>query len=738
MATIKDVAKLAGVSIATVSNVLNGKVSAESEKYRLVQEAVKELNYRPNYNAQNLKKGKTKLVGVLLPSLESPYCSIYQGICKVFEGDKYYPVLKLTNDNALLEQDLIHAFLNLGAAGIISVPAKSKPGEMHKEIEQRNLPFVAVERRLEDMDCNYVMFDNANLIRHQLKEFSGKWSNDELFLIHRKGYYTSDEDCRKEFLQSRAGKEENIIAASSDKDESFSKIFDQFVQSKGKIKCVITSTLPLAFVVYEVSKMLNQQVEIYALAEEVWNQHNYLDHIHMIKRDMLKAGMQAAEMLIAQEEHHGDTQTYYLKQKPEEKQIAAPAFTVRKELHVLAFEGEATDVLEKLSASAEAKFNIHMTFHKKSYEELKKALQEESKNHGCNYDILMIDKPWVPYYVNQDFLYELRKDLGREMLKRYPEYIRKSFGNYDKRRCVLPMISSIQVIYYRKDWFENQEMKAMFLGKYGVPLTPPKSWKEYNMISEFFTQEFNPNSPFVYGTVISTNDKNSLISEFYPRQWAFNGTLVDPWGDLVLKHDGNVRALNNLRETYRYCNHNSSHETKDDEMFYEILHGEVPMVMGFTSHYSPMKYKNQTCAHLLGITQVPRGKSILGGWCMGINNKSDHIKEACEYLRWMTSDEMSIANMRMNGCIPTYAVYHNTELQMRYPWLNLVNSTFANGGMRDKVISADGKQIFPEAIDGILGEMVLEALNTEKSTTDLLSETEDKLLNMIEQSIETF
>lgn len=366
MATIKDVAKLAGVSIATVSNVLNGKVSAESEKYRLVQEAVKELNYRPNYNAQNLKKGKTKLVGVLLPSLESPYSSIYQGICKVFEGDKYYPVLKLTNDNDFLEQDLIHAFFNLGVAGIISVPAKSKPGEMHKEIEQRKLPFVAVERRLDETDCNYVMFDNANLIRHQIEEFNGKWSNGELFLIHRKGYYTSDEDCRKEFLQSRVGKEENIIAVSSDKDESFSKIFDQFVKLKGKIKCVITSTLPLAFVVYEVSKMLNQKVEIYALAEEVWNQHNCLNHINIIKRDMLKAGMQAAKMLIAQEEHHGDIQTYYLKQKPQEKQMTASVFTVKKELHVLAFEGEATDVLEKLSASVEAKLNIHMTFHKKS------------------------------------------------------------------------------------------------------------------------------------------------------------------------------------------------------------------------------------------------------------------------------------------------------------------------------------------------------------------------------------
>ena len=192
---------------------------------------------------------------------------------------------------------------------------------------------------------------------------------------------------------------------------------------------------------------------------------------------MLKAGMQAAKMLIAQEEHHGDIQTYYLKQKPQEKQMTASVFTVKKELHVLAFEGEATDVLEKLSASVEAKLNIHMTFHKKSYVELKKALQEESKNDICSYDILMIDKPWVPYYVNQDFLYELRKDLGQEMLKRYPEYIRKSFGNYDKRRCVLPMISSIQVIYYRKDWFEDQETKAIFLGKYGVPLTPPKSWR---------------------------------------------------------------------------------------------------------------------------------------------------------------------------------------------------------------------------------------------------------------------
>ena len=106
----------------------------------------------------------------------------------------------------------------------------------------------------------------------------------------------------------------------------------------------------------------------------------------------------------------------------------------------------------------------------------------------CNYDIVMIDKPWLPHYTSQEFLYELRRDLGQDMLKQYPEVIRKSFSPYDKRRCVLPVISSIQAIYYRKDWFEDLDTKAAFQGQYGVPLALPRSWKEYNMICEFLPE----------------------------------------------------------------------------------------------------------------------------------------------------------------------------------------------------------------------------------------------------------
>ena len=66
MATIKEVAKLAGVSIGTVSNVLNGKTS-NAELIDRVESAMSQLSYRPDANARSLKNTKSKLIGVLIP-----------------------------------------------------------------------------------------------------------------------------------------------------------------------------------------------------------------------------------------------------------------------------------------------------------------------------------------------------------------------------------------------------------------------------------------------------------------------------------------------------------------------------------------------------------------------------------------------------------------------------------------------------------------------------------------------
>ncbi|MFC7404746.1 LacI family DNA-binding transcriptional regulator [Georgenia alba] len=72
-ATIKDVAKLAGVSIKTVSNVLHGYPYLTDETRSKVERAIAELDYRPNITARNLRRGRSGVIALAVPSLDNPY-----------------------------------------------------------------------------------------------------------------------------------------------------------------------------------------------------------------------------------------------------------------------------------------------------------------------------------------------------------------------------------------------------------------------------------------------------------------------------------------------------------------------------------------------------------------------------------------------------------------------------------------------------------------------------------------
>ncbi|WP_156253086.1 LacI family DNA-binding transcriptional regulator [Pseudactinotalea terrae] len=72
-ATIKDVARLAGVSIKTVSNVLHGYQYLTDETKSRVERALVELDYRPNIAARNLRRGRSGVIALALPSLDNPY-----------------------------------------------------------------------------------------------------------------------------------------------------------------------------------------------------------------------------------------------------------------------------------------------------------------------------------------------------------------------------------------------------------------------------------------------------------------------------------------------------------------------------------------------------------------------------------------------------------------------------------------------------------------------------------------
>lgn len=110
MPTISDVAKLAGLSRATVSRVINNHPYVSEEKKNLVQEAMEHLGYIPNSHAQFLRKQKTNIIAVLVPKLTNPFFAYLVESLERQASKKGFQILIC---NTLYDKDREIAFLEL-------------------------------------------------------------------------------------------------------------------------------------------------------------------------------------------------------------------------------------------------------------------------------------------------------------------------------------------------------------------------------------------------------------------------------------------------------------------------------------------------------------------------------------------------------------------------------------------------------------------------------------------------
>ena len=93
MATIKDVARMAGVSLATVSKYINGG-NVRPENARMIAEAITALDFRANPFARSLKMQHSKAVGILLPDISAPFFgAVVTALDSVLRGQGYHTII---------------------------------------------------------------------------------------------------------------------------------------------------------------------------------------------------------------------------------------------------------------------------------------------------------------------------------------------------------------------------------------------------------------------------------------------------------------------------------------------------------------------------------------------------------------------------------------------------------------------------------------------------------------------
>ena len=117
---MNDVAKLAGVTQATVSYVINNSANISDEVKARVYDAIKKLDYSPNYNARALKTSRSNIVGIILPDIVNPYYArMVELLEEVFIKTNHHTMVYVTSYNPDYEKDIIHRLLSYDVYGII-------------------------------------------------------------------------------------------------------------------------------------------------------------------------------------------------------------------------------------------------------------------------------------------------------------------------------------------------------------------------------------------------------------------------------------------------------------------------------------------------------------------------------------------------------------------------------------------------------------------------------------------
>lgn len=161
MPTIKDIAKKAGVSGATVSRVINNMPNVKPETREKVLKSIKELHYYPNSLARGMRSKKTNSIGLILADITNPfYAETAKTIIELAGRYNYSIILCNTNNDLDEQKKYIDVLLQRKVDGFIFASVHCKDPSLNPVVDSK-VPYILYNRRMVHNDnINYVVLDN--------------------------------------------------------------------------------------------------------------------------------------------------------------------------------------------------------------------------------------------------------------------------------------------------------------------------------------------------------------------------------------------------------------------------------------------------------------------------------------------------------------------------------------------------------------------------------------------------
>lgn len=162
MITMKEVAERAGVSITTVSHVINKTRFVSDELAKRVNRAIEELDYRPHQLAQSLRRGRTQTIAVLVSDIVNPFFpQVVRGAEDSAKEHGYSLILCNTDEDPQTESFYVSLMIDRRVDGFIIAPSMAPEASL-KLLVKKKIPLVAIDREIDTLSIDEVYSDNIN------------------------------------------------------------------------------------------------------------------------------------------------------------------------------------------------------------------------------------------------------------------------------------------------------------------------------------------------------------------------------------------------------------------------------------------------------------------------------------------------------------------------------------------------------------------------------------------------
>jgi len=162
-ATVRDVARKAGVSAMTVSRVVNDQRGVSAETRKKIEKAIAELDYAPSKLASGLVSSKSRLIGLIVPDVSNPFFApIVRGAETAARRAGYRMLLCNSESDLRLEREYVADLVGHRVEGLLIAPVGDRSDAHLLKLQEANFPLVLLDRHVPGIECDSVTLDNVS------------------------------------------------------------------------------------------------------------------------------------------------------------------------------------------------------------------------------------------------------------------------------------------------------------------------------------------------------------------------------------------------------------------------------------------------------------------------------------------------------------------------------------------------------------------------------------------------